>query len=580
MKKINLYSAVLFSLMLSACSVRAESTVKSSTKTKETVWQYDGSTTVIPSKKEEMVSVQADAAGNPSKITVDTKLSGISGNGAVEDLSNLKDISNAQGDEQFSESDGKLYWQNLGNDISYTGTSSSSLPVDVKMTYFLDDTVIDPNDLAGKNGHVKVRFDYTNHVSYETVHVPFVCMSVLMLDEDSFSNIQVKNGKVMSSDGTSTIVGFAMPSLREDLNLSSYEDIDIDIPQYVEVEADTTDFSLDFTETIVSNGVFSEIEDEDLNDLREMSDAFKDLGEAGNTLVDGGKKLSSAFDEIKQGTEGYLDGVDALSSGLSELKEVSSTINENTSALVEGIKALSDMLNAIDVNALDTTAMSVMTSVKNDVVMLANVSKMMETLSTSFTSLSSSMQSVFDESQIDEEKKQEITKQLEDCSTTLVEMQEQLSASFTDLENQISVFGGVDLEALKSQLLSLQETTKALSQGTTALSNGINGLDGGLTQLSDAFTQAIQNNQTLKNAYSQYASGLKEFEDGIAKLNTEGLQKLYEKGGKEGSRLLDTIALLKKADASYQTFTSLLEQQEGSVSFMIETSKISEKGNN
>lgn len=580
MKKINLCSAVILSMMLSACSVRAESIVKSSTKTKETVWQYDGGDTVIPSKKEEMVSVQADAAGNPSKLTVDTKLSGISGNGAVEDLSNLKDISNAQGDEQFSESDGKLYWQNLRNDISYTGTSNSSLPVDVKITYFLDDTVIDPNDLAGKQGHVKIRFDYTNHVSYETVHVPFVCMSVLMLDEDSFSNIRVKNGKVMSSDGTSTIVGFAMPSLREDLNLSSYEDIDIDIPQYVEVEADTTDFSLDFTETIVSNGVFSEIEDEDLNDLREMSDAFKDLGEAGNTLVDGGKKLSSAFDEIKQGTEGYLDGVDALSSGLSELKEVSSTINENTSALVEGSKALSDMLNAIDVNALDTTAMSVMISVKNDVVMIANVSKMMETLSTSFTSLSSSMQSVFDESQIDEEKKQEITKQLEDCSTTLVEMQEQLSASFTDFENQISVFGGVDLEALKSQLLSLQATTKALSQGTAVLSNGISGLDGGLTQLSDAFTQAIQNNQTLKNAYSQYASGLKEFEDGIAKLNTEGLQKLYEKGGKEGSRLLDTIALLKKADASYQTFTSLLEQQEGSVSFMIETSKISEKGNN
>lgn len=580
MKKINLCSVVILSMMLSACSVRAESTVKSSTKTKETVWQYDGGDTVIPSKKEEMVSVQADAAGNPSKLTVDTKLSGISGNGAVEDLSNLKDISNAQGDEQFSESNGKLYWQNLGNDISYTGTSSSSLPVDVKITYFLDDTVIDPNDLVGKNGHVKVRFDYTNHVSYETVHVPFVCMSVLMMDEDSFSNIQVKNGKVMSSDGTSTIVGFAMPSLREDLNLSSYEDIDIDIPQYVEVEADTTDFSLDFTETIVSNGVFSEIEDEDLNDLREMSDAFKDLGEAGNTLVDGGKKLSSAFDEIKQGTEGYLDGVDALSSGLSELKEVSSTINENTSALVEGSQQLSDALNAIDVNALDTSAMSVITSVKNDVVMIGDVSKMLETLSTSFTSLSSSMQSVFDESQIDEEKKQEITKQLEDCSTTLVEMQEQLSASFTDLENQISVFGGVDLEALKSQLLSLQETTKALSQGTTALSNGINGLDGGLTQLSDAFTQAIQNNQTLKNAYSQYASGLKEFEDGIAKLNTEGLQKLYEKCGKEGSRLLDTIALLKKADASYQTFTSLLEQQEGSVSFMIETSKISEKGNN
>ena len=70
MKKINLYSAVLLSLMLSACSVRAESTVKSSTKTEETVWQYDGGDTVLPSKKEEMVSVQADAAGNSGYKTI------------------------------------------------------------------------------------------------------------------------------------------------------------------------------------------------------------------------------------------------------------------------------------------------------------------------------------------------------------------------------------------------------------------------------------------------------------------------------------------------------------------------------
>ena len=48
MKKINLYSAVLLSLMLSACSVRAESTVKSSTKTEETVWQYDGGSAFYP----------------------------------------------------------------------------------------------------------------------------------------------------------------------------------------------------------------------------------------------------------------------------------------------------------------------------------------------------------------------------------------------------------------------------------------------------------------------------------------------------------------------------------------------------
>ena len=39
---------------------------------------------------------------------------------------------------------------------------------------------------------------------------------------------------------------------------------DVDIPEYVEVTADVTDFSLDFTATIISSGL---LEDMDLKDL-------------------------------------------------------------------------------------------------------------------------------------------------------------------------------------------------------------------------------------------------------------------------------------------------------------------------
>ena len=44
------------------------------------------------------------------------------------------------------------------------------MPVDVKITYYLDGQEIAPENLAGKSGKVKIRFDYTNN-SKKTVKV-------------------------------------------------------------------------------------------------------------------------------------------------------------------------------------------------------------------------------------------------------------------------------------------------------------------------------------------------------------------------------------------------------------------------
>ena len=50
---------------------------------------------------------------------------------------------------------------------------------------------------------------------------------------------------------------------------------------------------------------------------------------------------------------------------------------------------------------------------------------------------------------------------------------------------------------------------------------------------------------------------------------------MKDKGGVELSSLLDKIQLLKQADTSYSSYTGLSHGQDGSVTFMIETSKIS-----
>ncbi len=569
MKVIKIVVSLFVSFSLIGCTKQTESTVTNTSSKSEIQWNYDGSETTIPLKKEETVNVQADASGSPTKITVHTKLSDIDSDKIIEDTSNVTDISNSQGDEQFEQKDGKIYWQNLGNDISYTGVSDRSLPIDLKIHYYLDGNELSASEIAGKSGHIKICFEYTNQTSYESVHVPFAGASIVMLDTNHFSNITVNHGKVSESDGTAIVFGYAFPSLKEDLNLSSYEDIDLDIPETVEVEADTDAFTLDFTETLISNGIFNEIDDEDLDDLQELSDSFQDLGEAGDSLVSGGSKLNDAFSKIQEGMNAYLDGIEQLTSGIQQLSDASQQINENTSLLVQGTKELSDTFHCIDV---DTMSSTVVTEIQNDLNTLQTLSTSLQTISESLTSFETTLDSILENKDLSEEEKITIQEQFNSMNQMICTMQEQLVSVLQDMNQKVS---SIDVDEIKEQLKTIQETTNSIAEGTQDLSVGISGLNDGITQVHTAFNSATQNNTTIKEAISQLSSGFHEFQKGIEELNTDGLQKLKEKGGIQLSSLLEDIQLLKQADASYSSYTGLSQGQVGSVTFMIETSKIS-----
>lgn len=218
-------------------------------------------------KREETVNVEADANGTPKEITVETKLSGIGAGDAVRDRTVLSDIKNHHGDEEWIEEADSVVLQNLGEDIVYEGTADASLPVEVSVTYFLEGKEIAPEELAGKSGHVKLRFDYENKEKRGDVYVPFACISAALLSADTFSEIEVTNGRVVELDDTMIAVGLAFPKLRESLAAdASTLPAETKLPEFVEIEAEAKDFSLDFTATVVTNGLFSDEEEEEESD--------------------------------------------------------------------------------------------------------------------------------------------------------------------------------------------------------------------------------------------------------------------------------------------------------------------------
>ncbi len=316
--------------------------------------------------KTETVYVKSDAKGNPREITVQTKLKNTSDGDTIEDYTNLTDIKNKEGDEAFTQNaDGTLTWENHGEDITYEGTGSEELPVDVTISYELDGQPIEPEELAGKSGSLKIRFDYKNKTTQtikvegkeEQVSVPFAVISTMLLSDDHATNIKVENGKVMDIDGQKLVVGYACPGLTKSLKLATYEPTeDIDIPEYVEVTADVTDFSLDFTATIIFSGLLEEMDLKDLDDVDEMSDNMKKLEEAtdklsdgAGTLEDGMKTYQTYLDQYLSGVTALDQGAGALESGLQVMNEKKGDLQAGATLLKESLTTLHDTLAAIQI---------------------------------------------------------------------------------------------------------------------------------------------------------------------------------------------------------------------------------------
>ena len=326
--------------------------------------------------KDESVYLISDANGNVNKTIVVDHLKNKDKKDTLEDASNLSDIENVKGKEKFTQSGDKLTWQAGGKDIYYQGTATEEPPVTQKVTYYLDGKEISPEDLAGKSGKVKIRFDYTNTTSYtetvngekQTVSVPFAAITGLVLG-DGFENIEVTNGKAEVSDSSSVVLGYALPGLKDSLGIKDKDlDGDVNIPEYMEMTADVENFSMPAAMTFVVNasdyvstdGIDTSDLDDMINDLKDAStqlqDGSKALAEGTDTLADGLSTLqsklgtfASGVGTLQNGLKTYTDGVSTLSGGLNKLNSNVPTLSNGITTLNSSAKSLNDgvaLLNA------------------------------------------------------------------------------------------------------------------------------------------------------------------------------------------------------------------------------------------
>ena len=424
--------------------------------------------------KDESVYLISDANGNVNKTIVVDHLKNKDKKDTLEDASNLSDIENVKGKEKFTQSGDKLTWQAGGKDIYYQGTATAEPPVTQKVTYYLDGKEISPEDLAGKSGKVKIRFDYTNTTSYtetvngekQTVSVPFAAITGLVLG-DGFENIEVTNGKAEVSDSSSVVLGYALPGLNDSLGIKDGDlDGDVNIPEYMEMTADVKNFSMPAAMTFVVNA--SDYVSTDGIDTSDLDDMINDLKDASTQLQDGSKTLA-------EGTDTLADGLSTLQSNLGTFASGVGTLQSGLKTYTDGVSTLSGGLNTLgnSTGALVSGA---------------------DKLNSGAGQLASGSAT------------------LKDGLKTYTDGASQLNTGLNQLNDNTG--------SLATGVTSLNDGAKTLSDGINAANKGAAGVSAGAAQLKTSI-------DTAKTGADSLAAGAKQVDEGVGQL-TQSLSDMPE----------------------------------------------------
>lgn len=313
--------------------------------------------------KDETVYVLAGADGAVEKIIVSDWIQNALGSETIEDASDLEGIQTVRGDQRYTLDGAHMkVWDAKGDDIYYQGSIEKELPVALSVSYRLNGRAVSAQELAGQSGRVTIRFDYENRQyqlvdidgRQERIYVPFALLTGLLLDNDSFRNVEVSNGKLINDGDRCIVAGLAFPGLQEDLGLSRDT---LDIPDYVEITADVTDFQLGMSITLATNEPFSGLEAGQLEDaaglqgsLTQLTDAMAQLLDGSSALYDGlctllekSGQLVSGVEQLAAGAQTLLTGAGSLEAGaqqlqvgLAQLSEGLGTLSENSASLNSG----------------------------------------------------------------------------------------------------------------------------------------------------------------------------------------------------------------------------------------------------
>lgn len=469
--------------------------------------------------------------------------------------------------------------------------SDKELPIDCKITYYLDGKEISAKKLAGRKGHVKISITYTNKDGHDvavngqntTMYTPFVVVSGTMIDTDNNSNIKVTNGKVINQDGKTFVVGVTMPGMQQNLQAE-----DVDIPDTIDIEMDTDNFKMNnimtySTPKLLDKNIDWSQFDTVFSQVSQLKKSSDQIASGANTIKSGASSLSGGAAQLQSGSAKLASGAKNLDVNMAKASAGASRLSEGTVKVNNGV---AEIIKSINANNSSTNS-------------YANQLGQIQTLKEGNTKLYYSIIGKGDEANpeinigLTSLENENVPKgQLEQLQKLVQtgEATEQQKAQYAQLDQVAKLYEGqkeiniktikvlklnnqaIDdvIEAFKSVQAQVSQTQakllgamKQLQTGTTEIKNGAASLNNGMKQLSSGAHQLSNGASALNGGMGALASGSRRLEsglgiltDGINQFNTQGINKIYDMVNNKVYNLVQRGRKLEELSNSYANFDS------------------------
>ena len=571
--------------------------------------------------KDETVYSKMNSKGEKYQTIVSTH---IENNGELElinDMSNLVNIENTNGDEEFTQEGNSLVWKADKKDIYYQGESQKDLPIACDVKYQLDGKEVKAEELLGKSGHVKITIQYTNkeeHMvningSQQKMYTPFVVVAGTVLQNDKNKNIEISNGKVINDGSKAMVMGMALPGLQESLNVKK---ADMEIPNDIEISMDATDFELGNVITFVTPKVLEEKDlsifdelDKIYNQVKTLQTASNQIQEGSQTLAEGTNQLASGTKDLKQGTNVAYHGAKQIQTEVTKAtnqlaNDKSEALDKNTlNAIGEKAKqtaTLSDAQKAQIGNQAQTTAMQTIQNQKKAIgeKAVAQATNQVGTMALTqaqkqqiMASVKKGLEANANYKALPTEQKAMVLQFSQNSAITAAETTAKQTA--TQVAKQVanqtaqSVAEQVAANVANQTAQTVAQTTATQVAQTTSTTTArqvanqvkataqskvvsqMNTLGQGLNQLTDGLNSLNDGANTLDSGASELHQGADTLAQGVKTFNEDGIKKICNYVNGDLKEITERVEKLAELSKEYDNFTMLNGENSGNVKFIM-----------
>lgn len=531
-------------------------------------------TPVLAFTKDETVYSKIDSNGNNYNTIVNDHIINDEQEQLINDISDLLNIKNVNGDEEFSQDGNNLAWHAEESDIYYQGESQKELPIECNVKYELDGNEITASELVGKNGKVKITIEYINKDAHtvningkdQTLYTPFVVVCGTIIDNNNNRNIEITNGKTVDDGSKTTLIGISLPGLQESLNISKDK---IDIPNTIEITMDSTDFELNNIVTYVTPKVLEENDmelfkklDKIYNQVDTLQSSSKQIEEGANSLKEGtatysekSQEFNNAVEQVSKGVSSVNQNYSKIDAGISSLNDSSATLESGAKSVSEGTLAVSENLQTISskLTELQTGTQSlkqgevqleagldqIITSVStiqgtDNSVKITELNQLITANQDTINSLKTANETLTTQQTIeDEETKQTITTQIE-TNESIINLLETNIVAYNETILTLESADMSSIKELQTALSNLKQGLQSLQTGTDTLYNGTTALQTGTGALASKTKELAQGTQSLYEGTIKISEGTATLNSGSTQLK-QGLNTLDAGGTKLGT---------------------------------------------